>query len=81
MSNTDTKFDRPQDLLDAVSDKRDGMSIGRLDGRIAASIAWRSPIRPSEKLSGVRAGDREHTNVAGPFGCRADGYETDRRSG
>lgn len=80
MRDTDTNFDRLRDISDAIPDERDGMSIGQLGGRIGILIAWGSPIWPSEVLSSVWVGEREHKNIAGPFACRADGYETDRRS-
>ena len=59
MSDTDPDLDRLHDLLNAIPAERDGMTIGELDGYVAALIVCPNMILPSEWLLGVWGGEHE----------------------
>ena len=63
MSDTDTDLDRLQDVLNAIPAERDGMTIGELDGYVAALIVCPDMILPSEWLPGVWGGEHEFGDV------------------
>ena len=56
MTDTDLDLDRLQDLLNAIPAEWDGMTVGELDGYVAALIVCPDMILPSEWLPGVWAG-------------------------
>ena len=64
MSDTDPDLDRLHDLLNAIPAERDGMTIGELDGYVAALIVCPDTIPPSEWLPAVWGEDHEFGDVA-----------------
>ena len=64
MSDTDTDLDRLQDVLNAIPAERDGMTIGELDGYVAALIVYPDTIPPSEWLPAVWGEDHEFGDAA-----------------
>ena len=63
MTDTDPDLDRLHDLLSAIPDERDGMTIAELDGYIAALIVCPEMILPSEWLPEVWGGEHEFGDV------------------
>ena len=53
MSDTDEDLDRLNDLLNGIPVEREGMTIGELDGYVAALIVCPEIVLPSEWLPGV----------------------------
>ena len=53
MSDTDEDLDRLNDLLNGIPVEREGMTIGELDGYVAALIVCPKIVLPSEWLPGV----------------------------
>ena len=57
MNDRDEELDRLSDLLSGIPVERDGMSIGELDGYVAALIVCPEVILPSEWLTEVWGGE------------------------
>ena len=57
MSGADDELDRLNVLLSGIPVERDGMTLGELDGYVAALIVCPEMIPPSEWLSGVWGGE------------------------
>ena len=64
MSDTDDNLDRLNDLLNGIPVEREGMTIGELDGYVAALIVSPEMILPSEWLPGVCGGEGAFANLA-----------------
>lgn len=64
MSDTHEELDRPANQLHAVPVEREGMTIGELDGYVAALIVSPEMVPPSEWLSGVRGTNGLFPDVA-----------------
>ena len=64
MSDTDEDLDRLNDLLNGIPVEREGMTIGELDGYVAALIVSPEVVLPSEWLPGVWGGEGEFAELA-----------------
>ena len=64
MSDTDEDLDRLNDLLIGIPVEREGMTIGELDGYVAALIVCPEVVLPSEWLPGVWGGEGEFAELA-----------------
>ena len=64
MGDTDAELDRLSDLLHGIPTEREGMTIGKFDGYVAALIVSPEMVPPSEWLPGVWGRDGLFAHVA-----------------
>ena len=63
MSGTDDELGQLDDLLSGIPVERNGMTLGELDGYVAALIVCPEMIPPSEWMSVVWGGERAFVDI------------------